>query len=983
MIPDRFTVTAKHWRFVLANSVQLNSHSTGTGTWLKLEQLVELLRDFKRDLPKWGEAGWIEKFSGIVSRIRKDLFEASPDSAETAEIAVEIYKAAVQVPLYWKAIPDNREKMNEAIRFLGSDADITDKVSSVIDNDGRYFISGLGAAFWSLFFMAYDPKKYFLWNRKTENALVSLGLIPPGLSGAEAYVAMSNAMVFLSQLGAEFSVCELDAFMHYVSIPGEPGAEKVLKYRVERRIAELKNRVLKAFPGLNDVDHPAFKKDEIDYKREASEHIRTALSKNEFARHIESGNYPEVIRLLKSSASKTNLLYLGTPSTGDLAILHSDFSDLERLCQAFYELLWGEEDSPVRLEKFYGFISEAGFPSRWPIATYYLFLAHPESEMFVKPGITKWLLDFFEMPLRYRNKPTAELYSEILRLCRVIKSTLKDWKTSDMIDVQSLVWVACKASEPEVEKVVEKEPEMVKVLKPDPGSLFSEETFQLLQQLHENPTKKYYSENAEAFNIHLREPMKRLFEVIASEMPSEFQKHMETENRLFSRIPKNDWGKGGAWDYFWGAFYPKGENRVTSEQLYVLADRHGIRYGLSRGVQSSKTYSAVKDLLKNNPAIEKQVRQMLQSVKGLMYNTPDASAQGTPLPAASQQFSEWMESPVTTVDQASAFIGREEVISMSLDELKERVSEAFLALFPLVIGDEEILISLIKSEDEDEPELNPILTIEQIHEQTGYDLIWIRRAISALKNKRQAVLYGPPGTGKTFLSEKIAAHLTGGGKGFTELVQFHPSYTYEDFMEGLRPKAIPGIGLEYKIVEGRFKNFCAEAGKLSDPCVLIIDEINRANLSRVFGELMYLLEYRDKSIPLASGSSFSIPRNVHVIGTMNTADRSIALVDHALRRRFAFIHMMPDYSVLKHYHKGGTFNPDGLVKVLERINKAIEDRNFFIGVSFFLHEDIENRLESIWQLEIEPYLDELFFDRPDTMNEFLWNNVRTAVLGEE
>lgn len=947
--------------------------------WISREQLIELLQNFKRDLPKWGEAGWILKFSGIVSRIRKSLFEASPDSAETAEIAVEIYKAAVQVPLYWKAIPENREKLNEAIRFLGSDADIKEKVSAVLDSDGRFYISGLGTAFWSLFFMAYDTKKYFLWNRKTESALLSMGLIPPGLSGAEFYEAMSNAMVFLDNLGIEFGVCELDAFMHYASIPGEAGAEKVLRFRVDRKVAEFRERVLTAFPGLSGVDDPAFKADEIDYKKEASAYIRAALSKNEFTRHMEAGNYPELIQLLKSSASKTNLLYLGTPSAGDLAVLNSDLSDLESLCRAFYELLWGGEESPVRLEKFYSFISEAGLTLKWPTATYYLFLTHPESEMFVKPGVSKWLLDFFEMPLRYKNKPTAELYSEILRLCTVIKEALKDWNASDMIDVQSLVWVACKASEKELEK----EPEVFMVLKPVPSSLFSEVTFQLLQQLHENPTKIFYSENAAAFNTHLREPMKQLFATIASEMPPEFRKHMETENRLFSRIPKNDWGKGGAWDYFWGAFYPKGENRLTSEQLYVFADRHGIRYGLSRGVHSPKTYSGVKDLLKKNPVIEKQVRQMLQSIRGLVFNAPDASAQGTPLPAASQQFSEWMESPVTSVDQASAFISREEVLSMSFDELKERVSEAFLVLFPLLLGDEEVLISLIESEDEEDLEVNPVLTIEQIHEQTGYDLQWLNKAISALRSKRQAVLYGPPGTGKTFLAEKIAAHLTGGGKGITELLQFHPSYTYEDFMEGLRPKAIPGGGLEYKIVDGRFKKFCAEAEKLADPCVLIIDEINRANLSRVFGELMYLLEYRDKSIPLASGSWFSIPNNVHVIGTMNTADRSIALVDHALRRRFAFIHMMPDYSVLNHYHKGSSFNPDGLIQVLERINKAIEDRNFFIGVSFFLHEDIEDKIENIWQLEIEPYLDELFFDRPDTMNEFLWNSVRTAILGEE
>ena len=102
--------------------------------------------------------------------------------------------------------------------------------------------------------------------------------------------------------------------------------------------------------------------------------------------------------------------------------------------------------------------------------------------------------------------------------------------------------------------------------------------------------------------------------------------------------------------------------------------------------------------------------------------------------------------------------------------------------------------------------------------------------------------------------------------------------------------------------KGRLLTFCGEAKKRAGLSILIIDEINRANLSRVFGELMYLMEYRNESISLAGGSQFSIPDNVRIIGTMNTADRSIALVDHALKRRFAFIKLYPDYELLKNFH---------------------------------------------------------------------------------
>ena len=107
--------------------------------------------------------------------------------------------------------------------------------------------------------------------------------------------------------------------------------------------------------------------------------------------------------------------------------------------------------------------------------------------------------------------------------------------------------------------------------------------------------------------------------------------------------------------------------------------------------------------------------------------------------------------------------------------------------------------------------------------------------------------------------------------------------------------------MTFERMPGRFLQFCnrARAAKDGAPCVLIIDEINRGNLSRIFGELMYLLEYRDKQIPLADEESlFGIPLNVYIVGTMNTANRSIAIVDHALRRRFSFIHLAPDYDVL-------------------------------------------------------------------------------------
>lgn len=276
--------------------------------------------------------------------------------------------------------------------------------------------------------------------------------------------------------------------------------------------------------------------------------------------------------------------------------------------------------------------------------------------------------------------------------------------------------------------------------------------------------------------------------------------------------------------------------------------------------------------------------------------------------------------------------------------------------------------------------LAPEYPLASCAEETGIAEAELARWVRAVERKGQAVFYGPPGTGKTYVAERIARHLVGGGDGFVETVQFHPAYGYEDFVEGIRPRTEDGQ-LQYPLEPGRLLQFCAEAEGREGRCVLVVDEINRANLSRVFGELMYLMEYRDRGVTLASGQPFSIPANVRILGTMNTADRSIALVDHALRRRFAFVRLWPDFDVLRGYHRArGTGFPVGaLVGVLEALNEQIGDPHYAVGISYFLDEALGERVEDVWRMEIEPYLEEYFFDRPESVEPFLWREVERAL----
>jgi 5-methylcytosine-specific restriction protein B len=274
-------------------------------------------------------------------------------------------------------------------------------------------------------------------------------------------------------------------------------------------------------------------------------------------------------------------------------------------------------------------------------------------------------------------------------------------------------------------------------------------------------------------------------------------------------------------------------------------------------------------------------------------------------------------------------------------------------------------------------------SVKMLQQKTGHNLDFLMLLERTIKRKKQIILAGFPGSGKTYLADKFAQYLTRETDGLIEIVQFHPAYTYEDFIQGLRPDTDENNNLIYRVIPGRFLEFCNQARQRKGNCVLIIDEINRANLSAVFGELMYLLEYRDRQIKLAGSSQvFSIPKNVYLIGTMNTADRSIALVDHALRRRFAFIELRPNYEILLNWHqqKQTDFPVEALINILKKVNHIIDDHHYHLGISFFLDEQLIENIADIWTLEIVPYLEEIFYDSPDKLKEFLWENIDNGIF---
>jgi 5-methylcytosine-specific restriction protein B len=521
-----------------------------------------------------------------------------------------------------------------------------------------------------------------------------------------------------------------------------------------------------------------------------------------------------------------------------------------------------------------------------------------------------------------------------------------------------------------------------------PGSInpfFGKETFDLLNDLHEKRTAQFYNEHSDEFRAYLEEPFRNLFVSIAERLPESITGLMETEKRLFSRIAKNDWGRGGAWDYYWGAFYPKGGKRIADPQLFVFIAKDILRFGFYVGDYGAEARKRFAKNCREHLAVLKLALEPSLSDKRLIFCEYEDSEEQPSSNRALPAWDKWLADPESFGMTVAVVLSAAEVQRTPRNKLIESIEEIFKKLFPLVLlaCKEDPLIEInryLESESSDSSEINPEYPIEKCAGDTHFPAALLQRWTQAIETKKQAILYGPPGTGKTFLAEKLARHLIGGGDGFQETIQFHPSYAYEDFMQGLRPKATSEGRLEYVMVPGRFLDFCSRARDCSGRCVLIIDEINRANLSRVLGELMYLLEYREAPMPLAGGENFKIPGNVIIIGTMNTADRSIALVDHALRRRFAFLGLYPDYDVLRGYHQITGFDPTGLISVLERLNGAINDKHYSVGISFFLHPDINSRLQNIWQMEIEPYIDELFCDQQNKAEVFCWEKIKNEIL---
>ena len=278
-------------------------------------------------------------------------------------------------------------------------------------------------------------------------------------------------------------------------------------------------------------------------------------------------------------------------------------------------------------------------------------------------------------------------------------------------------------------------------------------------------------------------------------------------------------------------------------------------------------------------------------------------------------------------------------------------------------------------------------------EALARELLWetggLQKIVDGLKDKRQAIFQGPPGTGKTYVAKRLAEWCREQGGDF-RIVQFHPSYSYEDFVEGFRPTLTDNGQAGFKLTQGPLRRIAEQAEANPDATfILVIDEINRGNVAKVLGELYFLLEYRNEKVGLQySNDQFSLPDNLWFIGTMNTTDRSIALVDAALRRRFYFFGFFPDelpvQGLLGRWLEENNPEAKWVADLVDLANSKLGDRHLGIGPSYFMKNGApldERRVRFIWEQAVIPYIEEQCFGDEDKLREFGYDRLKGELYG--
>lgn len=509
---------------------------------------------------------------------------------------------------------------------------------------------------------------------------------------------------------------------------------------------------------------------------------------------------------------------------------------------------------------------------------------------------------------------------------------------------------------------------------------------------------QWHTENKRRYEQVLRDPTRDFVEQLRDEFVQTLSPEVAAGKRHLSILNKNDYGQGGYHDHYWFAFYdPEAGSKIKSCQLFfrLLGTEQVWRYGFSMGNYCDDYIARLHQALSDR--IEAVVAYVRSAPEGTLFRVDFGDSDRDYSPTG---FADTLAAPITDephpLDSPSHVLSviREFPLSELVEhaeELVEEVGQFFKWVWPFfrssVDGEWPITATGTTSGpapvidefiDEDAPE-----TIDKLSEYSSLPPSFLTQMEDALLTKQQLVLVGPPGTSKTYIADLFGRYFArqrqGQSQGKTGTLYMHANWSYEDFFEGLKPTARDGQ-LVFQPKKGFFLEWVESLREYDSSArhVLVLDEINRCDTAAVLGELLQLLEYRGRQVPLLSGSKFIFPRNLYIIGTMNSADRSIGRLDLALRRRFLWLELLPRTDVLQKWLSRSGNNPVGFTSSqLSQCNDILDDMGIppdqHVGHALFMvqtpgsemaqPEDRPLRrelLERIVRFSVLPYLKELF-----------------------
>lgn len=780
-----------------------------------------------------------------------------------------------------------------------------------------------------------SPESFASTDKKNAEYASLEGVEPPAKSYA-SYKDWLAAVVGLSKGNlAQFSH---DAHDHFTGFHLSESQMEILWRRFESRI-----------PGFTDFENPGkpFSDSELAYKHVLLDAFQKELGREGIHAAIDEGNAAGI-------ASRLRLLIEEHSNFSNFRDWNSAFPDSEKdaakVFRAYLEATDHPWNGPLDIDDLIGVIHSTGCQANWSLLSVLLWLLRPETYFPVKISYFRKLAQELEIDFP-QKKPTGALFQTLLQFGRAFWTALESWKPKDWIDVQSFMWCV------------------------SPGTCRNE---------------------------GMGDPFPRLFEswIMAETVFTLF-------GRVIDAIGYENPRQHGAITFSNPPSNPTCLN-LTIGRMYVAT------FDCRKPGEIRLTYSL------NRPPTEKE-----KAEKVVFADNPAGEAfnmKSTPLSVIlSEDSQEWKDFASSTRKIGDFFADRTtnsykrshipELVEMALDEQKREtyLNEGLSIGFNSADADKEGERTDDFEGDEQEEEAGdsrvsdggatfPIFDRDEELPKLFLDDEEFDHILTLLKRKKNIVLAGAPGTGKTFLAKKLGyAILEHKDTSRVKTIQFHQSFSYEDFVMGYRPD-----GEGFTLKRGIFYDFCEQARL--DPLkehFLIIDEINRGNLSKIFGELLMLIEHDKRNISDAVRLAYSdagdppffVPPNLHLIGSMNTADRSLALVDYALRRRFAFIEMKPGFGHNKFeawLEEENGLSHSWIERIQQRmiaLNEKISNdtynlgAGYCIGHSFFCPPGkVENPVgwyRDVIQYEIYPLLQEYWIDTPDKAND-----ARKALLAD-